>query len=78
MDKCLAVDSLIKVKEHSAVQLDTILEGQVAEHVRRTALGVERQQHVQVSGVVHFPQKARVKQVGKIICPLSYGNRFFV
>ena len=49
MDICLAVDSLIKVKEHSAVQLDTILEDQAVEHVRRTALGVERQQHVQVS-----------------------------
>ena len=62
MDICLAVDSLIKVKEHSAVQLDTILEDQAVEHVRRMALGVERQQHVQVSWVVHFTQKAMVKQ----------------
>ena len=62
MDKCQAVDSLIKVKERSAVMPDIMLEDQAAEHVRQMALGVEQQPHVPVSCVVHIPQTPKVQQ----------------
>ena len=54
MDICLEAELVIKVKQHSIVQLDTTLEDRAAGYVRQMALGMGQRHHAQVSCAVHF------------------------